>query len=124
MGALDNPFMCRSSPLCTTTAGRHPTALTAPTRARHATVSAAQYPVLGTRYEVPDTKYHSFPDPRPRSRSRSLEGQADFTSLTSFVSDDFASPNSMLVAGAWNRAFSMPANPAAMPRLSTITLFA
>ena len=47
-----------------------------------------------------------------------------FTSLTNAMSDVFASPNSMLVAGALKSAFSIPANPAAMPRFSTITCFA
>ena len=57
----------------------------------------------------------------PPARRR---GHAVFTSLTSFPSEAFASPNSMLVAGAWKSMFSIPAKPAAMPRLRTITVLA
>lgn len=43
------------------------------------------------------------------------------TSAVSFPTESLASPKSIDVLGLWKRAFSTPAKPVLMPRLSTIT---
>jgi len=91
-----------------------------PTSSAKQMLVSATFLVIARPDEHPATSGHGRHVPEA---DRALRYPPSFTTPAIFVSVCFASPNTIIVLGFANSSFSIPANPAAMLRLSTITAF-